>query len=67
MSQDRIDRLEIRLTEQEAVIDDLNAVITQQWRVIDALSRKLERLVEQVEEAAHRPAAGTPEPPPPHY
>ncbi len=63
---DRIARLEIRLTEQEAVIEDLNAAITAQWAVIDRLKRGLARLQEQVEEAAFR-APGAPEPPPPHY
>ncbi|WP_232629977.1 SlyX family protein [Methylobacterium sp. Leaf118] len=64
---DRIARLEIRLTEQEAVIEDLNAAITEQWRVIDRLSRHLARLQEQVEDSAFRSASGAPEPPPPHY
>ena len=55
-----------QLTEQEAVIEDLNAAITAQWAVIDRLKRGLARLQEQVEEAAFR-APGAPEPPPPHY
>ncbi len=64
---ERLARLEIRLTEQEAVIDDLNATITAQWKVIDRLTRQLSRLQEQVEESAFRTASGGPEPPPPHY
>ena len=64
---DRIARLEIRLTEQEAMIEDLNAAITAQWGVIDRLSRQVARLQEQVEESAFRAAGGAPEPPPPHY
>ncbi len=64
---DRIARLEIRLTEQEAVIEDLNAAITAQWGVIDRLTRQLARVQEQVEEGAFRNASGAPEPPPPHY
>lgn len=63
----RIDRLEIRLTEQEAVIEDLNASITAQWRVIDALKRQVERLADALEAAAERAGPGSPEPPPPHY
>ena len=63
----RIDALEMRLTEQDVVIDDLNATITAQWRQIDALGRQVAKLVEEVEEAANRPASGAPEPPPPHY
>jgi SlyX protein len=63
----RIDALEMRLTEQDVVIDDLNATITAQWRQIDALTRQMAKLVEEVEHASHRPASGAPEPPPPHY
>ena len=37
----RIDALEMRLTEQDVVIDDLNATITAQWRQIDALTRQM--------------------------
>lgn len=63
---DRLARLEIRLTEQEATIDDLSATITAQWTVIDRLTRQLARLQEQVEDTAFRAAGGGPEPPP-HY
>jgi SlyX protein len=63
----RIDRLEMRLTEQEATIEDLNRTVTEQWRVIDRLVRQLAALHEQVEEAAARAAPRGPEPPPPHY
>lgn len=64
---DRLARLEIRLTEQEAVIEDLNTAITAQWTVIDRLTRHVARLQEQVEDTASRAASGAPEPPPPHY
>ena len=63
----RIDRLEIRLTEQDATIEDLNRTVTEQWRVIDRLVRQLYMLREQVEEAAARAAPRGLEPPPPHY
>lgn len=63
----RIDALEMRLTEQDVVLDDLNATITAQWRQIDALTRRLAKLMEQVEEAGARTGTGAPEPPPPHY
>ena len=63
----RIDALEMRLTEQDAVIDDLNATITAQWRQIDALTRRMAKLAEEMEEAGSRPGTHAPEPPPPHY
>jgi SlyX protein len=64
----RIDRLEMRLTEQDRAIEDLNRTITDQWRLIDRLTRQVAALRERVEEAGERggdPRA--PEPPPPHY
>ncbi|MDP4004309.1 SlyX family protein [Methylobacterium sp. NEAU K] len=63
----RIDRLEMRLTEQDATIEDLNRTVTEQWRVIDRLVRQVEALREQVDEAAARATPRGPEPPPPHY
>jgi SlyX protein len=63
----RIDRLEMRLTEQDSVIEDLNRTVTEQWRVIDRLVRQVAALRDQVEEAAARFAPRGPEPPPPHY
>ena len=63
----RMDLLEMRITEQEATIEDLNRAVTEQWRVIDRLSRQIEGLREQVEEAAARAAPRGTEPPPPHY
>ncbi|MHB2205171.1 SlyX family protein [Methylobacterium sp. CM6257] len=63
----RIDRLEMRLTEQDAVIEDLNRIVTEQWRLIDRLVRQVEALRDQIEEAAARAAPRGPEPPPPHY
>jgi len=64
----RIERLETRITEHEALIEDLNGALTKQWSVIDRLTRQVARLTEQMEEAAARAAApGAAEPPPPHY
>lgn len=66
-STERLDRLEIRLTEQEATVEDLNRIVTDQWRQIDRLTRLVAALREQVEEATARAAQRGPEPPPPHY
>lgn len=66
-SSERLDRLETRLTEQEATVEDLNRIVTDQWRQIDRLTRLVSALREQVEEATARAAQRGPEPPPPHY
>ena len=63
----RIDRLEMRLTEQDTTIEDLNRALTDQWRLIDRLVRQVAALGERVDEAASRVAPSSPEPPPPHY
>lgn len=64
----RIERLEIRVTYQDDTIETLNQAITAQWREIDRLTRLLARVEERLREAESRPA-GPPqsEPPPPHY
>ena len=63
----RIDRLEMRLTEQDATIEDLNRTVTEQWRLLDRLVRQVGALRDQVDETAARAAPGGPEPLPPHY
>jgi SlyX protein len=64
----RIDTLEMRLTYQDAMIEDLNATITAQWREIDRLVRQMSNLTERFEEMDGRAGpSGAPEPPPPHY
>ncbi len=66
-SDERLARLEMRLMEQEATIDDLNRAVTDQWQQIDRLTRLVSALRDQVEEATARAAQRGPEPPPPHY
>jgi SlyX protein len=64
----RIDALEMRLTYQDATIEDLNATITAQWREIDRLMRQAAELKERLQEMSSLPGLPTaPEPPPPHY
>jgi SlyX protein len=64
----RIDTLEIRLTEQQAVIDDLNKVALDQWKEISDLRRLVERLEGQLADVTSGPGvAPQDEPPPPHY
>ncbi|KKB12971.1 protein SlyX [Devosia geojensis] len=65
---ERIEALEVRVAYQEQAIEDLNTVITDQWKVIEALQRKLARLEEELAEAElSARAGGAVERPPPHY
>jgi SlyX protein len=63
----RVDALEMRATEQERTIEDLNATILAQWKEIEELKRQLARLGAQMQEIEAHAPAGEPEPPPPHY
>jgi len=64
----RIDALEIRVAYQDQTIEDLNTALTQQWKLIEALERRIAKLHDQVREIESDQGA-TPgsEPPPPHY
>lgn len=62
----RVVTLEIERAHQERAIEDLNEAVTAQWKLIDQLKREVERLAEQVREAAVT-GEGATEPPPPHY
>jgi SlyX protein len=64
----RIDTLEMRLTYQDAVIEDLNETITAQWKQIDRLVHQVRSLGDRIQ--GTQDGAGSQdqhEPPPPHY
>jgi SlyX protein len=63
---ERIDTLEARLMFQEATIETLNATVTSQWQKIDALTRKVAALGEQLAEAEASTRTPANERPP-HY
>ncbi len=63
---ERLDGLETRIAFQDQTIEELNATITEQWRAIDLLTRKLAMLEEQVRSGVHIADPAT-EKPPPHY
>lgn len=62
----RVDDLEARIAFQERTIEELNAVVTGQWRDIDDLQRKVTQLLEHARATMPLADAGS-EPPPPHY
>jgi len=62
----RVEALEILTAHQERTIEELNEVISEQWKQLDALKRQLGRLDDQLREVE----AGMPAAPiqrPPHY
>ncbi len=66
LTESRVIDLEIRLTHQEATLEELNAVLVQQQKTMDALTLQLNALREQLR-AAHLPTIPADETPPPHY
>lgn len=63
---ERIDALETRIAYQDQAIEDLNAALTEQWKTIDLLTRKVVMLEEQVRTGSYIADPAT-EKPPPHY
>ena len=63
---ERIDALETRIAFQDQTIEELNAALTEQWKVIDLLTKKLAMLEEQVRSGTFIADPAT-ERPPPHY
>ena len=63
----RIDTLEERIAFQDDAIETLNQTITKQWAQIDALTRKVEQLTDQLRETQANAAQGPQHEPPPHY
>ncbi|QQR41058.1 SlyX family protein [Devosia rhizoryzae] len=63
---ERIEALEARIAYQDQTIEELNQSITEQWKIIDLLTKKLSTLEEQVRSGSYiaDPAS---EKPPPHY
>jgi SlyX protein len=67
-AESRITDLEVRLTHQEAALDELTRTVLDQAQQIASLQRDLEQLTEilrQLAPAAVGPESG--ETPPPHY
>ncbi len=65
---ERIDALEMKIAYQDEAIEQLNDVITAQWKKLDELARELMRLNDRLVAAeANAPSAPGNEPPPPHY
>lgn len=64
----RIDDLEVRLSHQEAAIDELTRTVLAQARALHDQAEALQRLERQLRAVLASPAAApADEPPPPHY
>jgi SlyX protein len=63
---ERIEALETRIAYQDQTIEELNAALTEQWKTIDLLTKKLATIEEQVRSGSYIADPAT-EKPPPHY
>lgn len=64
----RIDRLEAAIADQDRTIEDLNRVILDQWKRIEALDRRALQFSDQLREIENRSDLARPaDPPPPHW
>jgi SlyX protein len=61
----RLDDLEIRIAHQDRTIAELNEVVTQQWKQLEAMERKLRRFAEELE--TMDAGSGPGQQKPPHY
>ncbi|MDR6632097.1 SlyX protein [Phyllobacterium sp. 1468] len=64
---ERLTRLEILLTEQEKTVEELSGQIAEQWKVIEAMRRKLDALTDRFLVLEEQTAPDVPVTKPPHY
>ncbi len=64
----RIERLEATVADQDRTIEELNAMVVQQWKRIEILDRRTAMLSDQLLEMESRSGLSRPaDPPPPHW
>ena len=63
----RIDELETKTTFQQDAIDNLNDVVTSQWKIIDQLKRQITKLDDQLYELEMTSSGSAGNQKPPHY
>jgi len=64
---DRVTTLEMRVAEQEKIIDELSGQLAEQWKVIDRLQHKLDALTERFLLLEEQAAPEIPVTKPPHW
>lgn len=64
---DRVTTLEIRVAEQEKVIEELSGQLAEQWKVTDRLQHKLDALTERFLLLEEQAAPEIPVTRPPHW
>lgn len=65
--QERLTALEERLAHQDRTIEEMSALIADQWREIERLKRRMQLIDDQVAAVEQMARSEKAEPPPPHY
>lgn len=63
----RLTELEIRITEQDKIIEDLSGEVAEQWKIIDQLRFKLNSLTNRFLELEEQTQPDIPVTRPPHW
>lgn len=66
-SEDRLTELEIRVAEQDRVIEDLSSVVSEQWKTIDHLTKQVAMLTDRFLLLESQTAPEIPITKPPHW
>ena len=64
---ERLTSLEIRSAEQEKIVEELSRQITEQWKVIERLQKKVDALTERFLALEEQSAPGHEVTKPPHW
>lgn len=67
MTDPEIVKLQMLAAEQEKTIEELSGQVAEQWKAIEALQRKLDRLTERFLALEEQTAPDVPVTKPPHY
>ncbi|AQX17941.1 SlyX protein [Bartonella sp. CDC_skunk] len=68
MSHDnRMTELEIKLAHQEKLVEELSCVVTDQWKSLDEISKKLNALTKRLLDLEERNSSEIPVERPPHW
>lgn len=64
---DRLEKLEMLAAEQEKTIEEMSAELAEQWKAIERLQQKLDRLTERFLALEEQTAPDVPVTKPPHW
>ena len=67
IEKDRLTEVEIKLAEQERLVEELSSVLAEQWKTIDLMDKKLKALTKRFLELEEQSQPDIPVTRPPHW